>query len=168
MAEILERRYKRLLDESGVFPQLILIDGGRGQLSFAVDALKKLGLAAIPVAAIAESEELLFVPGSDEPIELPRESEALMLLQRVRDESHRFAIAANRRAGRKRMSRSSLEDVPGIGRILASRLLSRFGSIARISSLTPEEISSVRGVSAEAAKRIIHHLGGEESDDGDE
>jgi excinuclease ABC subunit C len=168
MAEILERRYKRLLDESGVFPQLILIDGGRGQLSFAVDVLKSLGLADIPVAAIAEREELIFVPDREEPIALPRESEALMLLQRVRDESHRFALAANRRAGRKRMSRSSLEDVPGIGKILASRLLSRFGSVARISTLAPEEIASVRGVGAEAAKRIIHHLGGRESDDGDE
>ena len=133
-----------------------------------MDVLKSLGLADIPVAAIAEREELIFVPDREEPIALPRESEALMLLQRVRDESHRFALAANRRAGRKRMSRSSLEDVPGIGKILASRLLSRFGSVARISTLAPEEIASVRGVGAEAAKRIIHHLGGRESDDGDE
>ena len=165
IAEVLERRYKRVLEESGVFPQLILIDGGPGQLSFAVEALKALGLADVPVAAIAKKEELLFVPGRVKPIRLPRENEALMLLQRVRDESHRFAIAANRRAGRKRMSRSSLEDVPGIGKILASRLLSRFGSVARISTLTPEEISSVKGVSAEVAKRIIRHLGGREQDD---
>jgi len=165
IAEVLERRYKRVLEESGVFPQLILIDGGPGQLSFAVEALKALGLADVPVAAIAKREELLYVPGRVGPIRLPRENEALMLLQRVRDESHRFAIAANRRAGRKRMSRSSLEDVPGIGKILASRLLSRFGSVARISTLTPEEISSVKGVSAEVAKRIIRHLGGREQDD---
>jgi len=165
IAEVLERRYKRVLEESGVLPQLILIDGGPGQLSFALEALKALGLAEVPVAAIAKREELLYVPGRGEPIRLPPENEALMLLQRVRDESHRFAIAASRRAGRKRMSRSSLEDVPGIGKILASRLLSRFGSVARISTLTPEEVSSVKGVSAEAAKRIIRHLGGREQDD---
>ena len=167
MGEILGRRYTRLLKESGALPQLILVDGGPGQLNFAVEALNTIGISDIPVVAIAKREELLFTPGAKRPVRLPWDSGALMLLRRVRDESHRFAIAANRKAGRKRMSVSALEEVPGVGKILASRLLSRFGSVARMSSLTPEEMASVKGVSIKTARRIIVHLGGPEEEDAD-
>ena len=136
-------------------------------MEFAVKALNTIGISDIPVVAIAKREELLFTPGAGGALRLPLDSGALMLLRRVRDESHRFAIAANRKAGRKRMSLSALEEVAGVGKILAARLLSKFGSVARMSSLTPEEIASVKGVSIKTARSIIVHLGGPEAEDAD-
>lgn len=157
--ETVERRYSRVIKESGALPQLILIDGGVQQLRFALEALKSLDLNTIPCVALAKREELLYLPGRESPLRLSEEGSALQILQRVRNEAHRFAITANRSAGRKRMSRSALEEIPGIGKILAAGLLSKFGSIDRIIEMQPECLAQMPGISLERAKRILAFLG---------
>ena len=105
-------------DEPGAFetrPDLIVVDGGKGQLSAALSALEQLGIAGVPVISLAKREEEVFVPGRSDPVVLDRESEALFLLQRIRDEAHRFALAYHRRLRGKRALGSILEEVPGIG-----------------------------------------------------
>lgn len=158
LRETVQRRYSRIKEEAGALPQLILVDGGSQQLKFAMDALVSLGLEGIPCAALAKKEELLFIEGIKDPLRLETGSDSMVILQRVRDEAHRFAISANRNAGRKRMSRSSLEEVSGIGKIRAAVLLSRFGSVGRIAEMEPEELAVVPGISLEIARRIILHL----------
>lgn len=160
IGETIERRYSRLLEETGTLPQLILIDGGPGQLDFALGRLRSLGLENVPVAALAKREELVYLPGKKSPVRLKEGSMALLLLQRVRNESHRFAIAANRNAGRRRMSRSELEKIPGVGKIISSRLLSVFGSVAGVERADPEEVARIKGVGMKAARRIMSHLSG--------
>ncbi len=163
--ETVERRYSRVIKESGALPQLILIDGGAQQLRFALEALKDLDLKTVPCAALAKREELLYLPGRYDPLRLPADGAALQILQRVRDEAHRFAITANRNAGRKRMSRSALEEIPGIGKIRSAGLLSKFGSIDRILEMEPEELARMPGISLERAERILAYLGASEDID---
>ena len=111
-------------------PQLLLLDGGKGQLGVGVRVLEQLGLTdEIPVAALAKTFEEVFVPGRPDPVPIPRGSEALFLLQRVRDEAHRFAITYHRELRGKRMTRSALEGVPGLGPARRARLLREFGSL---------------------------------------
>lgn len=160
--ETVERRYSRVVEESGALPQMILIDGGPQQLVSAVRALESVGLSDIPCAAIAKREELIYIPGEAKPLRLPGDSQALLILQRVRDESHRFAIAANRAAGRKRMSRSALEEIPGIGKIRSAALLSKFGSVGRIAGLEPETLAGMPGIGSKRARNILDHLGASE------
>lgn len=163
--ETVERRYSRVIKESGALPQLVLIDGGPQQLRFGLEALEALDLQALPCVALAKREELLFLPGRNDPLRLPAEEAALRILQQVRNEAHRFAITANRNAGRKRMSRSALEEIPGIGKILSAGLLSRFGSIDRILEMEPEELARMPGISLERAERILACLGASEGID---
>lgn len=158
--EVVFRRYKRLKEAQDAFPQLILIDGGKQQLRFAVEALGEAQVEGIDVVALAKKEELLYVPGRDEPLSLHRDDEGLKLLQRVRDEAHRFALAAHTAASRRRFSRSSLEDIPGVGKIIASRLIAKFGSVANIAMATPEEVAQVKGVSILMANKILEALKG--------
>jgi excinuclease ABC subunit C len=160
VAETVGRRFSRVRSESGALPQLVLIDGGEQQLRFATEALKEIGMEEIPCAAIAKKEELVFLPGRSGPLILPKGSMELTILQRVRNESHRFAITASRDAGRKRLSRSALEDIPGIGKIRAARLLSELGSMERIASLDPEDLSRVEGIGEKRARAILMHLKG--------
>ena len=115
MREVVGRRYKRLLEEGKELPDLVLIDGGKGQLGAAVDALEELGLGEQPVASLAKREELIFVRGRELPIALPHTSPVLQLVQRVRDEAHRFAIGFHRQVRSRRTIASELDDVPGIG-----------------------------------------------------
>ena len=154
------RKYKRLKEAQYAIPQLILIDGGKQQLRFAVEALEEAQVEGIDVVALAKKEELLYVPGRDEPLSLHRDDEGLKLLQRVRDEAHRFALAAHTAASRRRFSRSSLEDIPGVGKIIASRLIAKFGSVANIAMATPEEVAQVKGVSILMANKILEALKG--------
>ena len=145
MREVVGRRYRRLLEEGKELPDLVLIDGGKGQLSAATEALAELGLGDQPVASLAKREELIFVPGRDEPIGLPRSSPVLQFVQRVRDEAHRFAIGFHRLRRSKRTLRSDLDDIPGVGPIKRRKLLSRFGSLRGVRGASVEELASAVG-----------------------
>ncbi len=153
MREVVGRRYRRLLEEGKELPDLVLIDGGKGQLGAAVSALEELGLGDQPVASLAKREELIFVRGRDEPIALPRSSPVLQLVQRVRDEAHRFAIGFHRQARSSRTIRSELDDVPGIGPAKRRKLLSVFGSVRGVRGATEAELAAVVGKAMAARLR---------------
>ena len=145
MKEAVSRRYARLLSEGRNLPDLILIDGGVPQLHAAVEALAAQGISSVPVAALAKKEELLFVPGRSEPIAIDRHSPILHLVQRVRDEAHRFAVAYHRTLRRKRTLTSSLTEIPGVGEKSATRLLRAFGSVEGVSAAATDELARVVG-----------------------
>ena len=151
MEEVLYRRFRILLAEReapgeapGKFaypPQLVVVDGGKGQLGVAVRVLETLGLTdEIPVAALAKQFEEVFVPGRSTPIELPRGSEALYLLQRIRDESHRFAVNYHRVLRKKRMTRSVLDDISGLGDVRRKRLIKEFGGVRKVQQASLDEL----------------------------
>jgi excinuclease ABC subunit C len=158
MREVVGRRYKRLLEEGKELPDLVLIDGGKGQLSAASEALDVLGLGDQPVASLAKKEELIYVRGREEPIALPRSSPVLQLVQRVRDEAHRFAVGFHRQARSRRTLRSELDDIPGIGPTKRRKLLSRFGSVRGVRGASEPELARVVGRTT--ASRIRLHFGG--------
>jgi excinuclease ABC subunit C len=158
MREVVERRYRRVLEEGKELPDLVLIDGGKGQLGAAVAALEELGLGDQPVASLAKREELIFLRGRDEPIVLARSSPVLQLVQRVRDEAHRFAIGYHRQARSSRTIRSELDDVPGVGPAKRRRLLSVFGSVRGVRGATEEELVAVVGKAM--AGRLRAHFDG--------
>jgi excinuclease ABC subunit C len=139
MEEVVGRRYRKVLEQGGPFPDLILIDGGKGQLSAAYAALQSLGLANLMAVGLAKKEELLYTREHDEPPALAWNDPALLLLRRIRDEAHRFAITFHRRARTLRDLRSELDDVPGVGPRRRRALLTRFGSLAGIRRATREE-----------------------------
>jgi excinuclease ABC subunit C len=142
MREAVERRYRRLRDENKPMPNLILIDGGVGQLHAAAQALDKLEIINQPLASIAKKEEILYVLGhEDEPIALDHHSPVLHLIQQIRDETHRFAITFHRQRRSKGRIRTSLVEIPGVGERTAQKLLRRFGSVARLRRLTLEELA---------------------------
>jgi excinuclease ABC subunit C len=125
-------------------PQLLLVDGGKGQLSVAVRVLEELGLAEeIPVAALAKRFEEVYVPGEADPIRLPRQSEALYLLQRIRDEAHRFAITFHRELRGKRMTRSVLDGIPGLGEVRRKRLIKELGGVRGVKAASLEELQAL-------------------------
>ncbi len=145
MREVVGRRYHRLLEEGKELPDLVLIDGGKGQLSAATEALAELGVGDQPVASLAKREELIFVPGREEPVALPRSSPVLQFVQRVRDEAHRFAIGFHRQTRSRRTFRSELDDIPGVGPVKRRKLLSRFGSLRGVRGASVEELASAVG-----------------------
>ncbi|MGZ8868957.1 MAG: excinuclease ABC subunit UvrC [Thermoanaerobaculia bacterium] len=145
MAEAVDRRYRRMLEEKKDLPDLILIDGGRGQLNAALAALNKLGVEEIPIAGLAKREEEIYVPDRDEPIRLERHDVALQLLQMVRDETHRFAVSSHRRRRAKRTHHSELEDLPGIGEKRKRLLFERFGSVSAIKQASAQDLVNVLG-----------------------
>lgn len=151
MREVVGRRYKRLLEEGKELPELVLVDGGKGQLGAAIAALDELGLGDQPVASLAKREELIFVRGGDQPIALPRDSPVLQLVQRVRDEAHRFAIGFHRKARSARTIRSELDEISGIGPAKRRLLLSRFGSLRGVRGASEAELRAAVGA-AMAAK----------------
>ncbi len=146
MREVIGRRYRRLLEQGGPFPDLVLVDGGAGQLSAAYDALESLGLANLVAAGIAKREELLYVRDRETPIGLARHDPALLLVQRIRDEAHRFAVAFHRRARSMRDLRSELDGIPGVGPRRRRELLTKFGSVAGVRRATREELTAAVGV----------------------
>ncbi len=146
MAEAVERRYRRVQAEDGPWPDLVLVDGGRGQLQAALTALDRLGIE-LPVVGLAKREEEIWVPDRPEPIRLSRKDAALHLIQRVRDEAHRFAISRHRQRRGKRMRQTGLTEIPGIGPVRARRLLRRFGSVAGLQGADPREIEAAVGPS---------------------
>ncbi len=145
MNQVIERRYRKLLELGGPFPDLVLIDGGKGQLSAAYAALETLGLANLVAVGIAKKEELLYLRDRDDPIALPVNDRALLLIQRIRDEAHRFAVTFHRRARTMRDLRSELDHVPGVGPRRRKTLLTTFGSLAGVRRATREELAAVVG-----------------------
>jgi excinuclease ABC subunit C len=145
MHEVVLRRYRKLLDQGGPFPDLILIDGGKGQLSAAYAALEELGLANLAAVGLAKKEELMFVRDRADGIALAAHDPALLLIQRIRDEAHRFAVTFHRRARTLRDLRSELDQIPGIGSRRRRTLLTSFGSLAGVRRATREELAAVVG-----------------------
>jgi excinuclease ABC subunit C len=159
MEEAVQRYFRRRRDEEKPLPDLAVVDGGKGQLSAAVGALASLGLGDVAVIALAKREEEVFMPGSSDPILLDRRNRALHLLQRIRDEAHRFAVRYNRKLRKKRTIRSDLGEIPGIGPQRQRTLLRRFGSLKGVKEATKEEIARVPGFSQALASRILTYLG---------
>jgi excinuclease ABC subunit C len=151
MREVVQRRYRKIMEDGGPFPDLILIDGGKGQLSAAYDALESIGLGSLVAVGIAKREELLVMRDRDEPVTLATNDPALLLLQRVRDEAHRFAVTFHRKARSMRDLRSELDAVPGIGPRRRRALLTAFGSVAGVRRATREELDAVVGPKAATA-----------------
>jgi excinuclease ABC subunit C len=156
--EVLTRYLTRRRDEQLPFPDLIVIDGGKGQLSVAVATLEQLDLRDLPVISLAKREEEVFLPSQSESLRLPRRSPSLRLLQRARDEAHRFGLAYNRKRRSQRTITSELLTIPGIGPAKRRRLLERFGSLAGVRSASVAELASVPGFSLRQAERILDHL----------
>lgn len=177
MEEVLRRRYKRLVEENQPHPDLIVVDGGKGQLNIAVAALKEFNLDRIPVIALAKERELLpggksssitrrhrgtqekvYLPQRKNPLLLPRHSLALHLLQRIRDEAHRFAITYHKKLRHKRQVQSVLDEIPGVGPKRHRALLAHFGSLEQIRQASAEELRQVPGISAAVAQNIVDYL----------
>jgi excinuclease ABC subunit C len=151
MREVVQRRYRKVIEDGGPFPDLILIDGGKGQLSAAYEALETIGLGNLVGVGIAKKEEVLFTRDRQDPIALLEHDPALLLLQRIRDEAHRFAVTFHRKARSMRDLRSELDRVPGIGPRRRRALLTSFGSLAGVRRATREELATVVGAKAAAA-----------------
>ncbi|HEX2254120.1 MAG TPA: excinuclease ABC subunit UvrC [Thermoanaerobaculia bacterium] len=145
MRQAVERRYRRQLEETGELPDLVLIDGGRGQLNAALEALADLGVEETPVVALAKREEELYVPGRPEPLRLRRDDPGLQLLQQVRDEAHRFAVARHRGRRSARTLKSRLDDLRGIGPKRRKLLIQRFGSLEGIRAASAADLQAVLG-----------------------
>jgi excinuclease ABC subunit C len=167
MAETVRRRYSRLLRERAEIaegrapsplPDLIVVDGGRGQLNATVAELAQLGLGRVAVIGLAKEFEEIFQPGRDEPLRLSHDSGALKLLQRVRDESHRFANTYNAQLRLRKISESILDEFPGIGRQRKAALLKKFGSVQRLRFATVEAIAAVPGFGGKAAAELKKFL----------
>ncbi len=146
MQEVVLRRYKKVVEEGGPFPDLILIDGGKGQLAAAYQSLEQLGLSNVVAVGIAKKEELLFTREHVDPIALATESPALLLIQRIRDEAHRFAVTFHRQSRKKRDLQSVIDAIPGVGPRRRKALLTAFGSVAGVRRANREELTAVVGV----------------------
>ena len=161
LGEVLKRRFKRGAEASdswAVRPDLVLIDGGKGQLGAALGAMKEVGADSIPAAGLAKENEEIFIPGKSKPIILPRSSPGLQLLQRLRDEAHRFALGYHQRVRQKQAFASVLDGVPGIGPRRKRALLRRFGSVKAIREAPLEELARAKGMTQSLAQKIKEHL----------
>jgi excinuclease ABC subunit C len=159
--EVLTRYLTRRRDEALPLPDLLVIDGGKGQLSAALEAAAALGLSQLPMIGLAKREEEVFLPGRSDSLRLPRRSPSLRLLQRARDEAHRFGLAYNRKRRTQRTITSELLNIPGVGPRRRRMLLERFGSLAGVKSASVSELATVPGFSTTLAERILSHLNGE-------
>ena len=160
--ETLRRRFKRGLAREGawaIIPDLVLIDGGRGQLNAALEVRQELGLDSIPMASLAKENEKVFIPDEPQPICIAKDSPALHILQRARDEAHRFAISYHQKLRRKEVTTSALDDIPGIGPRRKKALLKKFGSIEAIKEASLEELSQTEGVTLALARKVKEYLG---------
>ena len=181
MGEVVRRRFYRLAAEgrggpaegdekrTGKFaypPNLVVIDGGKGQLRRAVEVIDELGIEDVTVVSLAKRMEEVFTPDRVEPIVIPRTSEALYLLQQIRDEAHRFAITYHRLKRGKRMTQSALDGLPGLGEARRKALLKEFGSVKRIREATLDEIAAVKGVPRGVAETLYGSLHGESLQEG--
>ena len=159
MQEVIGRHYRRLQDENGIFPNLLMVDGGKGQLSSAIKALIDLKIPSFPVIGLAKKNEEIFLPGRSEPIILDKNSLALKLLQSIRDEAHRFAISYNRELRLKKINESILDDIPGIGFERKKAILHAFSSIGELRNSTPEQlVKKVNNIGLTLAESILFYL----------
>ncbi|UCG62099.1 MAG: excinuclease ABC subunit UvrC [Candidatus Zixiibacteriota bacterium] len=158
MREIIGRYFHRLKENKQSPPDLVVVDGGKGQLSSARAELKYLGLDSQPLIALAKKLEEVYKPGAPDPVTISRSSPGLILLKQVRDEAHRFAITYGRKVRSKRTIKSGLDGIPGIGPVKRAALLNRFGSVARIKELSAKELSSVKGINIKLAEKILAQL----------
>jgi excinuclease ABC subunit C len=167
--EVLRRRFKRAVtvksDEAisqknswAIIPELILIDGGKGQLNAALEVRQELGIDSIPITSLAKENEDVFIPGKPEPVDISRDSPALHLLQRARDEAHRFAISYHHKLRRRAATASILDSIPGIGPKRKKALLKKFGSIKAIKEASPEGLSQLRGMNLTLAYKVKEYL----------
>jgi excinuclease ABC subunit C len=167
MKEVVHRRYKRLLDEHQPLPQLVIIDGGKGQLGAAMESITELGIVGMmTVVGLAKNEEELFFPGDSESVKLPYNSDSLHLIRRIRDEVHRFGITFHRQKRSKGTFTNELERIDGIGRQTADLLLKKFRSVTRIRRLTEAELAAVVGPAK--ARLILDHFKVDGSEGGKE
>lgn len=161
MKDVIRRRYSKILpEENDKKPDLILVDGGKGQLNAALEILKSLNLSHIPIIGLAKEFEHIFVPEKKNPIILPRNSEALHLLQRIRDEAHRFAVTYHKQLRSKKLKYSILDEIKGVGEKRKINLLKHFGDIETIKNADINEIASVKGINRDLANMIYKHLHG--------
>jgi excinuclease ABC subunit C len=170
LQEVLRRRFKRAsargepveprADEGGwaILPDLVIVDGGRGQLNAALDVMRDLGVGHIPAAGLAKQHEELFVQDMSEPIVLPRTSQALYLVQRIRDEAHRFAVTYHRGVRQKAGIQSALDAIPGIGPKRKRALLRKFGSVQRIRQASLDDIAATPGFTRALAEKVREGL----------
>jgi excinuclease ABC subunit C len=156
--EVITRYLTRRRDEQLPMPDLLVIDGGKGQLNAALEAAAALELGQIPMIGLAKREEEVFLPGRSESLRLPRRSPSLRLLQRARDEAHRFGLAYNRKRRTQRTITSELLNIPGVGPTRRRLLLERFGSLAGVKSASVSELATVPGFSVRLAERVLAHL----------
>lgn len=161
MQQVLRRRFRRVQQDDTRFadlPDLVVIDGGKGQLSSALQAMHELGFAQIPVVGLAESEEHIFQPGTSEPLILPRQSQSLYLVQRIRDEAHRVALTYHRQLRAKKQVASWLEGCPGIGPARRTALLRAFGSLNKVKAASEAELAQVAGMTKQAAANLYEYI----------
>ena len=158
MREVIARRYTRIVNEKLEVPDLVLVDGGKGQVNAAVGILSALGLDGIAVAGLAKREEEIFIPGSEQPRLLPETSPGLKVLQRVRDESHRFATTFNKALRKKDIKLTAFTDIPGIGEVRSKKLLQAFGSRKAAAEADPGEVAKVLKIGLEKAKEISNKM----------
>ena len=135
-----------------------MVDGGKGQLSVALEVLQEKNFEMIPAVGLAKQHELLFLPGKSEPLAMPRNSAALHLLQRIRDEAHRFAITHHRKRRGKAATHSLLDDIPGIGEARRNALLEHFGSLQKIRAASIEELAAAPGMTRPLAEKMQEYL----------
>ena len=148
MSEIVKRRYKRLMDEAQPLPQLVVIDGGKGQLSAAMKSIEELGLTGrMTIVGLAKREESIFYPGDKDPLQLPYNGQSLLLIRRIRDEVHRFGITFHRDTRSKGTIKNELEDIPGIGGKTAQTLLQTYRSVTKVKQMTLRELTMTIGAS---------------------
>ncbi len=158
MQELIARRYQKIIEDGESPPDLILVDGGKGQLKVALNALKSLELVHIPVIGLAKEFEHVFIPQTAEPLILPRNSEALFLLQRIRDEAHRFAVSYHRKLRSKELEHSPLDDIKGVGSKRKMNLMRHFKDVEKIKKASLEEIMEVKGLNRQVAENIYYHF----------
>ncbi len=164
LQEVLQRRFRRLNSETqvpdslAITPDLVLIDGGKGQLNSVLSAMRATGAGSVPVASIAKENEEIFVPQQKAPIVLSRSSPGLQLLQRLRDEAHRFALSYFTKVHHRETFISVLDGIPGIGPSRKRSLLRQFGSVEGIRNASAEELAAIKGMTVNQAKIIKEHL----------
>jgi excinuclease ABC subunit C len=158
MQEVIGRRFRRAAREEATeswrtMPDLVIVDGGKGQLSAAVTILDDLGVD-VPITGLAKENEELYLPGQSQPVILPRDSQALYLIQRVRDEAHRFAVTFHRKKRSKTAFKSALDELPGVGPKRKKALIQQFGSVKKIREASVEQLASVEGIGPALAEHI--------------
>jgi excinuclease ABC subunit C len=156
--EVVTRFLRRRIEEQKPLPDLMVIDGGKGQLGAALDAARMSQLERLPIVSLAKRDEEVFLPNQPDPLRLSRRSPSLKLLQRARDEAHRFAVGYSRKRRSARTITSELLRIPGIGPSRRRALLERFGSLAGVKTATPKEIAALPGFSTRLAERILDRL----------